>query len=234
MNNAYNDEVQRIKAAYAKRDKYIYGEKYSVFNRANLFIKQRIAVHLLETLKRAGINSLSNLKILDVGCGYGENLLNFVTYGANPNNLYGIDILKDRIEKAKEASSAIKFSVADIAEIHEQSNYFDIVTQFTVFTSVTNYEYKKNMANEMIRVTSKNGIILWYDFCFDNPNNPDVRGVKKREIYDLFSGYEIRLKKVIPAPPLTSLIAPYSWISCLFLEKLVFLNTHYIGYIRKI
>ena len=52
----------------------------------------------------------------------------------------------------------------------------------------------------------------------NNPKNPDVRGVKKKEIYDLFLGYEIYLKRISPSPPVARLIAPYSFLLCHLLE----------------
>jgi ubiquinone/menaquinone biosynthesis C-methylase UbiE len=50
---------------------------------------------------------------------------------------------------------------------------------------------RKNIVREMLRVLKPKGFILWYDYHMDNPKNPDVRGVKKREIYELFSGCDI-------------------------------------------
>jgi hypothetical protein len=67
----------------------------------------------------------------------------------------------------------------------------------------------------------------------NNPKNPDVRGVKKKEIYEHFPDSEIYLKRITLAPPLTRIIAPYSWLVCYLLEKIKFLNTHYLGVIRK-
>ena len=56
---------------------------------------------LLRTLKRFKGLELLDKKILDVGCGSGGVLRDFIKYGALPENLYGIDLLEDRIERAK-------------------------------------------------------------------------------------------------------------------------------------
>jgi ubiquinone/menaquinone biosynthesis C-methylase UbiE len=92
---------------------------------------------------------------------------------------------------------------------------------------------KQRIAKEMLRVLKPLGIILWYDFHMNNPRNPDVRGVKKKEIYELFPDCDIRLKRVTLAPPLARAIAPYSWLACYILEKIPLLRTHYLGVIRK-
>jgi len=56
------------------------------------------------------------------------------------------------------------------------------IHQFTVFTSILDISMKQSIAGEMLRVLKPDGIILWYDYYRNNPMNPDVRGVKKREI----------------------------------------------------
>ena len=76
-------------------------------------------------------------------------------------------------------------------------------------------------------------IILWYDYHMNNPNNPDVKGVKKKEIYELFPNCIIHLKRINLAPPIARAIAPYSLLLCYLLEKLKVFNTHYIGVKRS-
>ena len=60
----------------------------------------------------------------------------------------------------------------------------------------------------MLRVLKPGGLILWYDFHVDNPHNRDVQGVRKREIFELFSGCDIRLHRITLAPPIVRLVAP--------------------------
>lgn len=170
---------------------------------------------------------------MDIGCGRGSELRNLIRYGAKPKNLFGIDLLPVRIDEAKTLSPNIDFQCGSAEEIPYDNDMFDIVLQFTVFTSVLDMNMKKKIASEMLRVLKPHGIILWYDYHMDNPKNPDVKGVKKREIYELFTGCDISLKRITLAPPLTRIIAPYSWLLCYLLEKLRFLNTHYLGVIKK-
>jgi hypothetical protein len=71
--------------------------------------------------------------------------------------------------------------------------------------------------------------ILRHDYLVNNPWNPDVRGVNKREIQDLFPGCRIKLQRAT----LARLLAPYSFLLCSLLEKIRIFNTHYLGVIRK-
>ncbi|MDI6716569.1 MAG: SAM-dependent methyltransferase, partial [Actinomycetota bacterium] len=88
-------------------------------------------------------------------------------------------------------------------------------------------------AKSMLRVVKNDGIIIWYDFRYDNPRNPDVQGVKKAEIHELFPNCKIDLKRITLAPPLARAIAPISVIACQILEKIPLLCTHYLGVIKK-
>ena len=63
----------------------------------------------------------------------------------------------------------------------------------------------------MLRVLKKEGIILWYDFSYDNPKNPDVKGIKKEEIINLFPNCKFTFNKVTLAPPIVRSTAPRSW-----------------------
>ena len=110
---------------------------------------------------------------------------------------------------------------------------FDLVLQSTVFTSVLDPGTKQQMAAEMCRVLKTNGLILWYDYHMDNPRNPDVKGVKLREIAALFPRCEIRMQRITLAPPIARRLASHSWLLCYFLSKIPWLCTHYIGVIRK-
>lgn len=226
-------EKERIKQVYEQRKEEIPSNLYSFFNRANLFFIQGREYSILEAFKKYGIHSLETKKILDIGCGAGGEMRNLIRYGAKPENLFGIDLLPDRVEIAKKISHNIDFRCGDASNIPFEDGRFDLVMQFTVFTSILDIHMKQTIAREMLRVLKPDGIILWYDYHMNNPKNPDVRGVKKKEIYELFQNCDISLKRITLAPPVTRLIAPYSWLVCYFLEKLKVFNTHYVGIIRK-
>ncbi len=92
---------------------------------------------------------------------------------------------------------------------------------------------KRQIASEMLRVVKRDGLILWYDFHVNNPRNPDVRGIKKREIYQLFPGCRIELQRTTLVPPLVRLLAARSWLVCYRLGRIPWLCTHYLGVIQK-
>lgn len=226
-------EVNRIRSAYKKRGETIPADRYSLFDSANLFLTQRREAEVLRVLKKYSATALSNSRILDVGCGTGAELRNMMRYGARPENLYGIDLLAERIATAQELSPNMHLLCGNAETLPYEDCRFDLVLQFTAFTSILESEMKQAIAREMIRVLKNDGMILWYDYHMDNPKNHDVRGIKKREILCLFDGCNVELKRVVLAPPIVRMLAPYSRLACYFLEKLPFLRTHYLGVVKK-
>jgi SAM-dependent methyltransferase len=224
-------EEARIKSAYGKRSG---GLQYSWSNPAYLFDLQELERRLLAILRAQGLYSLNDKKILEIGCGYAYWLRRFIQWGARPENTTGLDLLSDRVAKAKQlCPQGVGIHCANAARLAFDNDSFDLVLQFTVFTSVLDFKVKKLMAREMLRVVRESGRIIWYDYHMNNPWNPDVRGIRKHEISQLFPGCHIELQRITLAPPLVRLLAPYSWLLCYVLERLKIFDTHYLGVIRK-
>ncbi len=133
------NEVQRIKEAYSKRKNKNRG-KYSHF-----FSRQRES-EIKEAIRKAGIISLSRKKILDVGCGNGTVLSYFLKENVPQENLYGIDLLSDRIAEAKRLYRGISFTCGNAARLPYPDEYFEIITQATMFTAILDPTMKKQIA----------------------------------------------------------------------------------------
>ena len=90
-------EERRIHQAYARRRS---GNLYSRFNRAYLFMVQEREQRFLRLLARYGFAQLETKKILEIGCGNGDLLRDFIKWGARPENLVGIDLIADRVAES--------------------------------------------------------------------------------------------------------------------------------------
>jgi ubiquinone/menaquinone biosynthesis C-methylase UbiE len=174
------------------------------------------------------------MNILEIGCGYGHWVREFIKWGAAPDKVTGIDLLPDRIEKARQrCPEGVNLWCGNARKLAFNDQSFDVVAQFTVFSSILDVEMKKALASEMLRVLKSKGCILWCDFFVNNPSNADTRGIRKSEIAQLFPDCHITLRKVSLIPPLTRVLAPWSWLGCYVLERLRIFNTQYLGTIQK-
>jgi ubiquinone/menaquinone biosynthesis C-methylase UbiE len=227
-------ETQRIVAAYERRKCTVPADRYSVFNPGNTLDFQELEREILALLAREKFNPSGENQILDVGCGTGLWLREFVKWGALPEHLVGIDLLPERIEKARKlCPHGVRLDCGNAASLAFPNDFFDVVLQFTVFTSILDRSLRRVVAAEMLRVLKTNGFIIWYDFHRDNPRNPDVRGIRGQEIRELFSGCHVRFHRVTLAPPLGRVIGRYSSLVYILLSRTKLLCTHYLALIKK-
>ncbi len=225
-------EEARIRTAYAKRQRD--DVRYSWFSPGYLFFMQERERRLLTLLRQHGFTFLDTYKILEIGCGTGYWLREFIKWGARPENITGVDLLSDRVTEAKTlCPEAVQVQCGSAATLTFPGATFDLVLQSTVFSSVLDSRMQQQMASEMLRVVKSDGLILWYDYHVNNPWNADVRGVGRRAIHQLFPCCSIQLQRLTLVPPLLRLLAPYSWLACYVLGKVPWFCTHYLGVIRK-
>ena len=230
-------EVDRILREYERRSREIPAEYYSPVAPAQLFMRQARERAALQLLGDAGFLSLRDKRILEVGCGSGQWLVDFETWGATRANLAGVDLVPERAARAKarladvrDETGRIVTAGADIrggnaAELPWADASFDLVLQSMMFSSILDDAMRAAAAREMIRVLTAQGIVLWYDFFVDNPRNPHVRGVTKREIAHLFPGFRLHARRVTLMPPLARLLVPRWRLAAGVLESIRFLNT---------
>ena len=229
-------EHKRILTAYQKRQArsqagdgfFGYGDLAHVYR-----IHERYR-ETLRLLRAAGYHPLSNLHILDVGCGDGNMLRQFLQWGATPERLAGIELRPEPVQKALHLNPNLDVRRGSATEIPWPDASFDLVCQHTVFTSILDPAMKRQIAAEMSRVLRPRGAMLWYDFMYSNPRNPDVRGVKAGEIRSLFPGFEMHLRRITLAPPISRRL-PKSLLPVLhpLLAAIPLLRTHYLGLLVK-
>jgi len=175
---------------------------------------------------------LDDVRVLDVGCGPGTWLLEFAQWGAKPRNIAGIDLELARIARAIERLPEADIRVGDAQILPWPNESFDVVTQFTVFTSILDGCVKARMASEMRRVLRPGGLILWYDFRFDNPRNKNVKGIRIAEVRKLFLDCSVESRSETLLPPLARAVVPVSWMAAELLSCIPFLRSHYLAVIQ--
>jgi SAM-dependent methyltransferase len=227
---AFGVEEERIRTTYGERA----GEPCYAESVAGRFLVQEREREVLSLLDRHGFLPLSGTRILEIGCGTGKWLRDLIAWGAEPENVYGVELLPASAARARRLTAqGATIECASATELKFPPDSFDLVIQATVFSSVLDMAMRRRMAAEMLRVLRPNGLILWYDLLMPNPWNPNTRPVGKREIQHLFPGCRHELRRVSLAAPIVRRLAPRSWLGCYLMSQIPALRTHYIGAFRR-
>ena len=227
------DDLERLKNEYAQREKrFAESEIYSPFTPAQLFLLQGRQRDLLRLLAQGGLRSLEGQRILEVGCGGGNVLQDYLWAGARAENLHGTELIYARARAARRVSAQLPISNADGQALPYAADSFDLVAQYTVFSSILDDGINARIAREMLRVLKPGGLVVWYDFWL-NPTNPQARGIRPGEVRRYFPGCQYRFKRITLAPPIARRLVRFSWTLATVLESLKVFNSHYIAIIRK-
>lgn len=222
-------EIDRIHERYARRTRtydpwvpWIYQSRHELER------------EILRSLRRVGMLPPGARTLLDVGCGSGGNLLFFLRCGFSPDRLAGCELLEER---AMAARSVLPLSTrvwtGDASNLDVPSGSFDVVFQSLVFSSILDDQMQEALARRMWSLTRPGGGVLWYDFTWSNPSNPDVRGVPMRRIQELFPFAHMYCKRTTLAPPISRVVTalhPAMYGAC---NLVPFLRTHRLCWLGK-
>ena len=225
------DEIDRLRRTYEHRAQSRLAERYSRINPGHLYALQEREAAMAALFRAAGLKSLAGMKILDVGCGAGATLRQYLEYEADSERLWGVDLLPEFAERAR--SLNLKVACGSASDLPFPDDSFDFLSQFTLFTSVLDSGMKRQIAREIDRVLVPGGKFLWYDFAFNNPSNPDVRGIGLAEVRRLFPRYSMTSRRITLAPPLGRAIGRLGPATYFLSSKLRFLCTHYLCLLAK-
>lgn len=187
---------------------------------------------IVALLGEVGLTDLSKQRILELGCGSGGVVNEFLTLGAAPANLVGVDLLFDRLRVAKSLLLDGLWVTANGQHLPFPAGSFDLELQFTAFSSILDPATRQDMASEMLRLLKPGGGILWYDFIW-NPLNPQTEGLPLAQVKKLFPGTLLTPRRVTLVPPLARLLLPRFQPLANSLTCHKFLNSHLLIWIKK-
>lgn len=218
-------ELRRLRGAYARRRQCGLEDRYLPYEPANLFRLQRLERDLARMLRDEGLLPFKARRALDIGCGGGWWARQLLRWGAAPEQIFGVDALPEAVSAARRVHPDLAIFQASAADLPFASGSFDLVSQFTVFSSILDAGMRRRAAAELRRVLRPGGVALWYDFTV-NPTNRETHGIGLDEAACLFPGWRMRSRKVTLAPPLARVIAPRSWLLAEALENVPVMRTH--------
>jgi SAM-dependent methyltransferase len=224
-------EADAVAARYARR-----GDtgRYSILHPDVWQTLQERQRAMLGLFARAGLHDLSGLRLLEVGCGTGGNLLELLRLGFAPERLSGVELLPERLALARAVlPDSLPLLAGDALEAPVPAQSLDIVFVSTVFSSLLDDAYQQRLADAMWSWLKPGGAVLCYDFSVDNPRNPDVRGVPVARLRTLFPQGRLTHRRLTLAPPLARAVTRihpglYGWFNALPL-----LRTHVLAWIDK-
>jgi SAM-dependent methyltransferase len=195
-----SDEPDAVRARYARRGD---SGRYSLLRPDVWQTVQERQREMLKLFVRLGWNDLSQPRLLEVGCGGGDNLLELLRLGFAPEHLSGAELLPERHAQARRVlPEGVVLHAGDALLMPVAAASQDIVFVSTVFSSLLDDAFQQRLAEAMWRWAKPGGGVLWYDFTVNNPRNADVRGVPLARVRELFPQATVQAQRITLAPPI--------------------------------
>lgn len=224
-------EPQAVAERYARR---AHTDRYSPLRPEVWQTLHERQAALLRLWAARGITDLSALRLVEVGCGTGGNLLELLRLGFAPQHLTGLELLPDRLVQARQVlPAAVQLREGDATQALIEPGSQDVVFVSTVFSSLLDDAFQQKLADTMWRWLRPGGAVLWYDFAFNNPRNADVRGVPLARVAQLFPAARTTHRRVTLAPPLARLVCRLHPGLYTVFNVLPLLRTHRLAWLEK-
>jgi len=129
-------ETDEVRKRYEGRKTQVVKNLYSWLNPEvwqSIHERQRV---MLRLFAQRGVMNFENTRVVEVGCGTGGNLLEFLRLGFQPPNLIGIELLEDRVSIANKVLPVgiVRAGDATVIDIAKASQ--DIVFQLRLFVAI--------------------------------------------------------------------------------------------------
>jgi SAM-dependent methyltransferase len=225
-------EPQAVAARYARRTAG--ADRYSALRPEVWQWMQERQRALLRGLAQRGLADVAALRLAEVGCGSGGNLLELLRLGFAPEHLQGIELLPERYAQARHVlPAATRIWLGDAVHAPIEPESLDLVLQSTVFSSLLDDAFQQQLAAAMWHWLRPGGHVLWYDFTVDNPRNADVRGVPLARVRALFPQGRVAAQRVTLAPPLARAVCRVHPGLYPVFNALPLLRTHVLAWVEK-
>jgi ubiquinone/menaquinone biosynthesis C-methylase UbiE len=226
---AIRDDAKRAVVEYRRRAKdgrlaSYYARIGKALARSTAERRQRLRLLL------ATIGTPPTMKVLDVGCGRGEDLADLAKAGWNTRLLAGVEIFPDALAEARRVLPNALLLEGNAAQLPFASESFDATMQCTVLSSILDPRVRLAVADEMWRVTRRGGLVVSYDMR-SGGRNPQLVGIDRGELARLFASRGVFAIESITLPlAITSRVPP---VMARALNRVSFLRDHYLFWQKR-
>lgn len=165
-------------------------------------------------------------EVLDVGCGGGWWLRELDDDPAVHARLYGVDILPDRVSAARLRVPEATITVCDVRLLPFDDRRFDLVSLFTVLSSLGSHEHVRSALQECWRVVAPGGVLLVWEPRVPNPLNTATLWLTGRELRQSLGRQEASARTTTLMPQLARRLGPRTDVLYPRLARVGFLRTH--------
>lgn len=227
-------EAHRIRTAFANLDSNPKNrEKWSCDNLGNQMTMDERRNTLETLLREHGYLPLGEKRILDVGCGSGGEFTSLEKLGALPENFFGVDLSEARVAASRLQYPKSTFHCCNAEHLDFPDESFDLILFCTVFSSILSDVTAENVAREAKRLLKRGGSIVWYDFRYPSPTNPNTRPMPRRKFEKLYDGFHVDARKITVLPPLARRLGRANALLYRALGRIPLLNSHYMALLTK-
>ena len=191
---------------------------------------------LIRWVHYARLTPLAEKRLIELGCGGGGSLFDFLRLGFKPENLVGNDLIEERLHSARRALPAsVTLIPGNAASLELEDSSFDVVHQSVMCSSILDDRLLGEVCSRMWSLARPGGGVLWYDFVLDNPHNPDVRGIPFKKLLNLFPCPRARIKvwRITLAPPVSRAVTRIHPSMYTAFNKIPLLRTHILCWLPK-
>jgi len=192
--------------------------------------RQRALRRLFDDL---GWHDLSSRRLLEVGCGAGDNLLDFLRMGFSPRALAGVEAAAERFAQAMQRlPSGITLMQGDASLLKLPQDSEDIVFQSGVFSTLLDAPFQWRLAQTMWHWVRPGGGVLWYDFAA-SVGAAQCRGVPVARVRELFPEGRFTVRRLTLSPRLARHVPPAQPLLYACLAALPMCRSHALIWIEK-
>lgn len=206
--------------------------EHSIFEPGNLLAAQERERMLSRVLRRQGIESLADLRIIAAGPETPRDLRLLVQWGAAPANITGVRFPASKsLAEASPPGIGI-FPLEDDA-IPDGDETVDLLLAFGLFGGLGNEDTAHGIARELFRVTKPGGLILIYDTRGNSLGDRRDRAIRFDDVRRWFPKCPAREQSLTLAAPVASLTGRFApWLYGP-LSALPALRTHALYVLRR-